>query len=635
MHCTATSVGRPFTEEVTSCKTLICCLCYPQHVIKSYLLTVNHRHHTRYHIRSSDRPYKCEECGHGFLHKKDLDRHMPRHTGQKLFHCSIQGCSKTYTRKDNLSRHIRHDHAGGSSLLPVAIAEDYGTADSPNDVSDHSARHIAAGQASETESVQTPTAMDEYQSTEVDHPRSFNQGKRPAEEDPGRLNEVRAAKRPPRKSPLKHRLACPYRKCRPGQFSSQPRYKVCATTPHEYIRRVIDHMDRNHQISVCGGCFFAFSSPEFLKQHKDSTEHCGKCYLSFPDKAAISAHVSSCKSVESSSQEDVWHIMYETLCADYIRHNPSFDEEGPLDEAIQPNNLARMRYINEHAALPGQVESLYQKDLQDSGNGNAPAALNSIGESHQLVPAAVGAHSMPTAGPSELQLLRAEVRQLSVRDQQRQAQVLQHQRVITVLLDDNSRHAKRLAAMEGLLLPTDSENPQAYGHDYSHPAQQIDCQSVIIDNQELMVVHPQHLNFPTTKYLSPSSFSDGDILYSSANPTHELHPLQCPSLVSDTTATTQDFRTSTNVFRYGLPGGEDPNDSMKEKQRSFQHAWGVTSQDDYFTLEETIVPESASNANERAAQEHEPVCSVCGDKVCQVGDLCTACSPPWPSLEGT
>ncbi|KAF2435696.1 hypothetical protein EJ08DRAFT_558437, partial [Tothia fuscella] len=52
------------------------------------------------------RPYKCDECGHGFLHKKDLDRHMPRHTGQKLFRCSIPGCPKTYTRKDNLSRHI-------------------------------------------------------------------------------------------------------------------------------------------------------------------------------------------------------------------------------------------------------------------------------------------------------------------------------------------------------------------------------------------------------------------------------------------------------------------------------------------------------------------------------------------------
>jgi hypothetical protein len=565
---------------------------------------------------------------------------MPRHTGQKLFHCSIPGCSKTYTRKDNLSRHIRHDHAGGSSLLPVAVAEDYGAADSPNDVSDHSVRQIPAGQTSETESAQTPIATDDYQPMDVDRPRPINQGKRPAEEESGRPNEMRAAKRPPRKSPLKHRLACPYRKCRPNQFSSQPRYKVCATTPHEYIRRVIDHMDRNHQISVCGGCFFAFSSPEFLKQHKDSTEHCGKCYLSFPDKAAISAHVPSCRSVESSSQEDVWHIMYETLCADFIRHNPSFDDDGPVDEAIQPNNLARMRYIDEHPVLPGQVDSLYKEHLPVSGNGNAPAALNSIGEGQQLVPAAVGAR-LPAAGPSELQRLHAEVRQLNVRDQKRQVQVHHHQRVISVLLDISTRQAERITAIEESLLPTTvplpsaSGNSQTHALDYSQTASQFHRHSMIFADQELLFAQPQTLTFPTAKAMSSSSFSEVDTLYSTANPSQELHTLRCPSLISDTTATTQDFGVPTSVPRYGPIGSEDPNDSIKEREQTFQLVWGSINEDESFPLEETLIPEPGFNANERPMQDQEPVCSTCGDKMRLFGDLCATCFSRWPSLEGT
>jgi hypothetical protein len=593
------------------------------------------RHHTRYHIRSSDRPYKCDECGHGFLHKKDLDRHMPRHTGQKLFRCSVPSCTKTYTRKDNLSRHMRHDHAGGASMLPVAAAEEYIPADSPNDVSDHSARQVPLAQTPETESAPTPTAAEEYQPMEVDGQRSFNQGKRPAEEELGRSNELRAAKRPPRKSPLKHRLACPYRKCQPERFSAQPRYKVCATTPHEYIRRVIDHMDRNHQISVCGGCFLAFSTPEYLKQHKDSAEHCGKCYLSFPNKTTIAAHAPLCRSVESSTQEDVWHIMYETLCGDYARHNPSFDDDGAVDQTILQNNLARMRYIDEHPKLPGQVGSLYKEHMPVSGNGNAPAAMNS----HELVPAAVGAFPLPAAGSStsELQHLRAQVRQLHVREQERQVQVHHQQQAIAFLVDVEARQAKRIAAIEKLLLPTTSALPSTIE---LSPNQDLDSlqastrfrpHSVISNDEDLLVARPQPLSFANQK----SSYSNVVTPYSTTNPSWERHAVRCPSLTSDSTAPTQNFEIPTSLPRYTLIGGEDPNISIKDREQSFQLAWGSTFEDEFITLEDVHVVEPTLGVDGESAQDQEHACPSCGDKTLHVGKLCAHCFSLWPPLEGT
>jgi hypothetical protein len=561
---------------------------------------------------------------------------MPRHTGQKLFRCSVPSCTKTYTRKDNLSRHIRHDHAGGASILPVATAEEYLGADSPNDVSDHSMRQIPTAQTPETESAPTPTAVEEYQPMEIDGLRSFNQGKRPAEEEPGRSNELRTAKRPPRKSPLKHRLACPYRKSQPEKFSAQPRYKVCATTPHEYIRRVIDHMDRNHQISVCGGCFMAFSTPEYLRQHKESTEHCGKCYLCFPNKAAIAAHAPLCRSVESSTQEDVWHIMYETLCGDCVRHNPSFDDDGAVDQTIQPNNLARMRYIDEHPALPGQVNSLYKEHIPVSGNGNAPAAMNS----HELVPAAAGALPLPAAGSSssELQQLRAQIRKLHTREQERQVQVHHHQNAIAFLLDVGARQANRIAAIEELLLPTTSasssttELSQNQGLGRLQVSTRFELQSIILDDEELFVARPQPLSFSSRK----TSYSNVETLHSTANPPREQYTLRCPSLTSDTTAPIQPFETPTNHLpSYTLIGGEDPNDSIKEKEQSFQLAWGSTSDDEFITLEDIPIMEPTSEAGGQVTQDQEYACPTCGDKTLQLGNLCISCFSHCPSLEGT
>jgi hypothetical protein len=524
-------------------------------------------------------------------------------------------------------------------MLPIAAAEEFSGADSPNEVSDHSVKQIITDQSPETDAAQTPTAVDDNQPTESEGTRSFNHGKRPAEEELGRPNEVRAAKRPPRKSPLKHRLACPYRKCRPDQFSSQPRYKVCATTPHEYIRRLIDHMDRNHQISVCGGCFFAFSSPEFLKEHKDSTEHCGKCYLSFPDKVAISAHVSSCKAVESSTQEDVWQIMYETLCADFVRHNPSFDENDPIDDPIQPNNLARMRFIAESPLLPGQVDSLYKKDTPVSGNGNAPAALNSNGEGQLVTAAAVGARSMSAADPSsELQQLRAQVQQLNVRDQQLQVQVRQHQQAIALLLNVGARQEKRMAAIEELLLPTTSvitttlENAYIEGPSYSYVQQQVSprfgTQSVSLPDHDLFVVTPQLFTLSTFKVPSSSS-SDVETLYSSAQLSRDNSALRCPSLTSESTATSQNFEVPANVARYGPVGlGEDPNDAIKERQQAIQLVWGSTTQDEPSALESSSSPGPSPGAHD----DEDSVCSYCGDKKFHGRD-CTNCM--WTSLDGT
>jgi hypothetical protein len=578
------------------------------------------RHHTRYHIRSSDRPYKCDECGHGFLHKKDLDRHMPRHTGQKLFRCSIPGCTKTYTRKDNLSRHIRHDHAAGASMLPVAANEDLSAADSTNEGSDD------VDNSPETDSGTTPATAIEEQLA-LDDVGGLRATKRPADGEPERP-DARPAKRPPRKSPLKHRLACPYRKCRPQQFSSQPRYKVCATTPHEYMRRVVDHMDRNHSISVCGKCFFAFASAELLQQHKDSSEHCTKCYLPFPDSDALSAHAASCRPIESSgSQEDAWQIMYETLCGDGTRHDPSFDHDGPFHEEIPPNNIARMQFIDQLPPLPGQVNSLHKETISASGNGKAPTVWNSDGRGPKLLPATVGANPLPLAGPQltdQVQRLELENQQLRAREQNNQQHIATLQANVVVQKFIGAVRARQLSMMKELLFQS-----------WSLP--QMDDQTAIAspsyESQSLSVVSPQSIVATAWNPRGSSCIDIESMFQVVPRPSVEAG---CPSLISDTTVTTQEkaFPSSTTPqYRLNF-GEEDPNTSIKQKAQTYMFTWDSSTILDLPSargaLELEPAPDPFPNEVDGASQMHR--CSKCGAvDFNQWDDACGTCQSPWPS----
>jgi hypothetical protein len=59
--------------------------------------------------RHTNDGYHCAHCGKGFYLKKDLDRHVLIHTGERPFACCI--CGKRYQRNFQLKMHIYRDHS--------------------------------------------------------------------------------------------------------------------------------------------------------------------------------------------------------------------------------------------------------------------------------------------------------------------------------------------------------------------------------------------------------------------------------------------------------------------------------------------------------------------------------------------
>ncbi|KAF2028043.1 hypothetical protein EK21DRAFT_114246 [Setomelanomma holmii] len=71
---------------------------------------IKHRH------RKHERRFLCLEpaCIAAFHLKKDLERHVTsKHDDMVRTECVLIGCGKTFTRKDNMLRHMRKDHGMG------------------------------------------------------------------------------------------------------------------------------------------------------------------------------------------------------------------------------------------------------------------------------------------------------------------------------------------------------------------------------------------------------------------------------------------------------------------------------------------------------------------------------------------
>lgn len=64
--------------------------------------------HQRSH--TGDRPFACQFCARRFPSTSNLIVHQRVHTGEKAYACTIPGCTRGFTRKQQLERHVMSEH---------------------------------------------------------------------------------------------------------------------------------------------------------------------------------------------------------------------------------------------------------------------------------------------------------------------------------------------------------------------------------------------------------------------------------------------------------------------------------------------------------------------------------------------
>ncbi len=98
----ASAKGNQILTQVKreSYRSLMCSLCNKMFNSQSGL----QRHINTSHKDAKDKPFKCQECGKGFLSERTLKMHTNMHLGVYPYHC--QFCNKGFPNQDNLKGHL-------------------------------------------------------------------------------------------------------------------------------------------------------------------------------------------------------------------------------------------------------------------------------------------------------------------------------------------------------------------------------------------------------------------------------------------------------------------------------------------------------------------------------------------------
>ena len=322
----------------------------------------------------------CDECDASFLYPKDLRRHKTTHTGSKHYKCPL--CHKSFSRKDNLRRHVNNEHGASDVALPdgvpvVARTGSGGADDSDTEVplkttrerSDGVVKNGARGKekmqsyigmdnnrlhnttlashrpyqdaAQATGRIYEPTTTtNQTTATRVQVTTTSNQAAVNTTQNGGNMLFVRPKPRPraipnatptpPYHPPVRTgiTLICPFRRMK-------PLIHYCYSHPAT-IKNLVHHMKTTHNTFFHTYCLQIFPSQTALTAHDKQRVCCRSCKKNCGTRDIKATHV--CKPSELTLDQ-MWHHLYMIACGDGVWHNPFHGEdyEGAEQEA-------RLRY---------------------------------------------------------------------------------------------------------------------------------------------------------------------------------------------------------------------------------------------------------------------------------------------------